>query len=56
MISKPAESETSAELSKRLQEFKYIGPTTAQIFLREVRPIWYPPGTDATGKQPASPR
>jgi hypothetical protein len=51
-----AESETPAELSKRLQEFKYIGPTTAQIFLREVRPIWYPPGTDATGKQPASPR
>jgi hypothetical protein len=37
-----AESETPAELSKRLQEFKYIGPTTARIFLREVRPLWYP--------------
>ena len=37
-----AESKTPAELSKKLQEFKYIGPTTARIFLREVRPIWYP--------------
>ncbi|MGD0228536.1 MAG: DNA methylase [Terriglobia bacterium] len=45
-----AESKTPAELSKRLQEFKYIGPATARIFLREVRPIWYPSGTDATGK------
>ena len=45
-----AESKTPAELSKRLQEFRYIGPTTARIFLREVRPIWYPSGTDATGK------
>ena len=45
-----AESGTPAELSKKLQEFKYIGPTTARIFLREVRPIWYPSGADATGK------
>jgi len=45
-----AESKTSAELSKKLQEFKYIGPTTARIFLRGVRPIWYPPGADAAGK------
>jgi hypothetical protein len=37
-----AESKTPAALSKRLQEFKHIGPTTARIFLREVRPIWYP--------------
>jgi hypothetical protein len=37
-----AESKTPSELSKRLQEFKYIGPTTARIFLREVRPVWYP--------------
>jgi len=42
-----AESITPADLSKKLQEFKYIGPTTARIFLREVRPIWYPSGTDA---------
>jgi hypothetical protein len=45
-----AESETPAELPKKLQEFKYIGRTTAQIFLREVRPLWYPSGADATGK------
>jgi len=37
-----AQSKTPAELSARLQEFKYIGPVTARIFLREVRPIWYP--------------
>jgi hypothetical protein len=45
-----AESKTPAELSKKLQEFKYIGPTTARIFLREVRPIWYPSGANAKGK------
>jgi hypothetical protein len=45
-----AESKTPAELSKRLQEFKHIGPTTARIFVREVRPIWYPSDADATGK------
>ena len=37
-----AQSKTPAELSARLQEFKYIGPVTARIFLRDVRPIWYP--------------
>lgn len=37
-----AQSGTAAELSRRLQEFKYIGPVTARIFLREVRPVWYP--------------
>lgn len=36
------QSKTAPELSERLQEFKYIGPVTAQIFLREVRPVWYP--------------
>ena len=41
-----AESKTPAELSKKLQEFKHIGPTTARIFLREVRPIWYPSETE----------
>ena len=28
------------DLEKRLQEFKGIGPTTAQIFLRELRGVW----------------
>ena len=36
------QSKTASEVSRRLQEFKYIGPVTARIFLREVRPIWYP--------------
>ena len=45
-----AESKTPAELSKKLQEFKYIGPTTARVFLREVHPIWYPSGPETTGK------
>ena len=31
----------SSELSIRLQEFKHIGPVTAQIFTREIAPIWY---------------
>ena len=35
---------TPAKLSAMLQEFKHIGPVTARIFLRDVRPIWYPPG------------
>ena len=45
-----AKSKTPAELSKKLQEFKYIGPTTARIFLREVRPLWYSSSVDAAGK------
>lgn len=36
-----AEAATPSELSRKLQEFKHIGPVTARIFLREVRPIWY---------------
>ena len=35
------QAETATELSRRLQEFKHIGPVTARIFLREIRPIWY---------------
>ena len=31
------------DLEKRLQEFKDIGPTTAQIFLRELRGVWQVP-------------
>jgi endonuclease III len=42
-----AQSKTPRELSARLQEFKSIGPKTAEIFLREVRPIWYPSGRPA---------
>lgn len=36
------QSRTPQVLSARLGEFKYIGPKTAEIFAREVRPIWYP--------------
>jgi len=36
-----AQAQTSSELSSKLQEFKYIGPVTARIFLRDVRPNWY---------------
>ena len=35
-----AQSKTPQELSRRLQEFKNVGPVTARIFLREVRPCW----------------
>ena len=37
-----ASSKTPRELSARLREFKHIGPKTAEIFIRGVRPIWYP--------------
>jgi hypothetical protein len=36
-----SQARTASELSRKLQEFKYVGPVTARIFLREVRPIWY---------------
>ena len=29
-------------LSKRLQEIKHVGPVTARLFLREIRPVWFP--------------
>ena len=32
---------TLSELSKKLQEFKHIGPVTARIFLRDIRPVWF---------------
>jgi endonuclease III len=44
-----AQSKTPRGLSARLQEFKYIGPKTAEIFLREVRPVWYPSGATVKG-------
>lgn len=31
---------TRAELGRRLQEFKGVGPTAARIFLREMAPVW----------------
>lgn len=34
------QSATPAELAKMLQEFKGIGPVTAAIFVREIRPFW----------------
>jgi hypothetical protein len=35
-----AESKTPRELSAKLQEFRNVGPVTARIFLRELRPHW----------------
>lgn len=34
-------SKTPAALSRNLQQFKHVGPVTAQIFLREIRSLWY---------------
>jgi len=34
------QSRTPRELSAKLQEFKNVGPVTARIFLRELRPRW----------------
>jgi len=45
-----AQSKTPAELSANLQEFKFIGPVTAGIFLREVSPVWYPSAASANGE------
>jgi hypothetical protein len=36
-----AQARTAPDLSRKLQEFKHIGPITARIFLRDVRPIWF---------------
>ena len=36
-----AGARTPSELSRKLQEFRHIGPVTARIFLRDVRPVWY---------------
>ena len=36
-----ASTKTASELSRKLQEFKHIGPVTTRIFLRDIRPIWY---------------
>src|SRR5512141_2918677 len=34
------QSSDARDLQRRLQEFKGIGPVTAQIFLREMRGVW----------------
>jgi endonuclease III len=34
-------SRSPEELGERLQEFKGIGPKTAEIFLRELKPVWH---------------
>jgi hypothetical protein len=47
-------AKTPSALTARLQEFKHIGPVTARIFLREVRPIWYPSRKSAGRKRPSS--
>ena len=36
-----SQARTASELSGRLQEFKHIGPVTARILPRDIRPIWY---------------
>jgi endonuclease III len=36
-----SQAKTPSELSRKLQEFKHIGPVTARIFLRDVRPICF---------------
>lgn len=35
------QARTPSALLSLLQEFKHVGPVTARIFLREVRPVWY---------------
>lgn len=50
---------TPVELSRRLQEFRHIGPVTARIFLREIKPIRYRaagPAGKGTGAQAAEDR
>lgn len=37
-----SQARTPAELSRRLEELKHIGPVTARIFLGEIRLFWYP--------------
>jgi endonuclease III len=46
-----AQAETAPRLSRRLREFKHVGPVTARIFLHEVRPVWYRESRQAKGKR-----
>jgi hypothetical protein len=34
-----AQARTASELSRKLREFKHIGPVTTRIFLRDLRPL-----------------
>ncbi len=45
----------TSELSARLQEFKHIGPVSAQIFTQEIGPIWHRPRTSIIHRGDASP-
>ena len=36
-----AQCATPTQLARTLQEFKGIGPVTAGIFIREIRPLWH---------------
>ena len=38
-----AQAKTPQDLSVKLQAFKNVGPVTARIFLREIRPYWPSP-------------
>jgi endonuclease III len=49
-----AEYATPAELGAALQEFKGVGPVTARIFLREIRPLWDQLKSEATNEQKSS--
>lgn len=42
------QSQSIEELSSRLQEFKGIGPKTADIFLRDMKPVFLEYHTEAT--------
>lgn len=35
------ESTDASDFKKRLEEFKDVGPTTAEVFMREVEPVWF---------------
>jgi endonuclease III len=36
-----AEAQNAAQVGRRLQEFPGVGPVTARVFLRDVKPIWF---------------
>jgi hypothetical protein len=36
-----ARARSRAELSRRLQMFKGVGPVTTRIFLRDIAPVWF---------------
>jgi len=48
------QTSTASGLSRKLQKFKHIGPVTARIFLREIRPIWFAPAMPAAQKRSAA--